>query len=77
VKKVKLETAFMWRCPDCRHRNFAAAVARELTMEERDGLIGRYGPLEESEFELVGAPEFVTCGGCSTKFKTYDEDDFS
>ena len=76
MDKIQLETAFMWRCPNCRNRNFAAAVDRELTEDEEAALIAEYGSLGGEDFELVGAPQIVTCKKCKTKYKTYDESEF-
>jgi hypothetical protein len=75
MERVQLQTAFSWRCPECQKRNFAAAVARELTEDEREALVEAYGPLEEADFDLVGAPRIVTCSKCGEKFDTYDEED--
>ena len=69
---VKLETAFTWRCPSCKVRNFCNAVDRELTDDEREYLIENFGS-SPGDFDLVGAPHIVTCSKCKTKFKTYDE----
>lgn len=69
---VKLETAFTWRCPTCKIRNFSIAVDRELTDDEREYLIENFGS-SPGDFDLVGAPSVVTCSGCVTKFKTCDE----
>lgn len=71
MKRVELKTAFMWRCPGCRTRNFEAAVDRELTDEDKIALIEQYGDGDD-DFELVGAPEIVTCIKCGTKFRTCD-----
>jgi hypothetical protein len=76
MDRIQLETAFMWRCPNCRNRNFAAAVDRELTEEEEGALIAQYGNLGGEDFELVGAPAIVTCSKCESKYKTYDKEDF-
>ena len=72
MKRVELETAFMWRCPDCRTRNFEAAVDRELTDEEKAALISQYGNGDD-DFELVGAPEIVHCEKCGMKFRTCED----
>jgi hypothetical protein len=77
MKKVQLRTAFSWICPECSIKNFTAALTQELTDKEREFLEAQYGPLEETDFDLVRAPRVVHCSKCKVKFETYNAEDFS
>lgn len=74
MEKVELRTAFSWRCPKCRKRNFVATVPVELTDDERASLTQEYGQLEGEGSELVRAPKVVSCSGCKEKFEAYVRD---
>jgi hypothetical protein len=76
MERVKLLTAFSWICPECRKRNFVAAVDRELTEDEQKALLDLYGEPEEGSFDLVVAPRVVSCEKCKVKFETYEDADF-
>ena len=64
---VKLFMGWVWRCPECGHRNsHGGEVERdpEIIAEARDAL----GVAEDDEGELVTAPSLVFCGKCEARF---------
>lgn len=79
---VTLRTAFAWTC-HCGHEHFAPAEVTPLDDDEREEAYRHFHDLEVwaelppgwREFQLVRAPQRVTCRRCGKEYETREQFD--
>lgn len=75
--KAQLQTAYWWHCPNCDAVNFAIPTKPELTDEDAEYAYRRFNELNDwcelpadwRDFELLTAPDSVSCAKCSRTFE--------
>lgn len=74
--KVEIHDAFVYDCPNCGRENFIRSFSEDLTPDEVNELVDKYG--EDPEYWSSGCwasrPTEVTCEFCSSSYETYSWD---
>lgn len=73
-EKVELHPAHTWDCPDCGRENFCRGVTMEMSNEDVQEMIDRFGgePTDHRSYWIT-APESVTCAHCGKEFEAKDQ----
>jgi hypothetical protein len=68
--KVELHPAHVWDCDECGRENFCRGVVMEISEQDREAMIARYGGKEEDwqTGNIISAPDEVTCAHCGQTF---------
>ena len=70
LKTVELRSAYTFTCEECGRDTFGRLIAVEMSQEDRENLVFKYGELaEQGDWEMW--PEQVKCSHCGVEFQGY------
>lgn len=72
--KVKLEQAWVCRCPNCNDVIIQLPVAAELSEEEERELRQEFGIETYETGDFLAKPETVFCEYCETEFEVEEDE---